>query len=233
MIKSLKLQFKYIQYTIISFVFLWMFIYNGVGQTVNESLPGEDGKKNDSENTESVKKSEEISEEIKKGSEITVAKKNLAAQENKANNNKSQNADDKAADENGKKKKAAKLNIKKKKKDKNIKISGKDYGLLEITEGNFKYKRIPDIELPEIEKEELEEEVVITTDEEIINSDLETTINTSQNEEDKKGIFGISKKVIDTIIILILIIVIVGIIILLKIKSKDRGDGVLRRFPGA
>ncbi len=107
------------------------------------------------------------------------------------------------------------------------------YRLLNITEGNFKYKRIPEIELPEKEIEELDEEEIITSDEVIINSDLDTTINTSLNGQEDEGFLGLSKKTIDTIVILIILFAIVGIIIILRIKSKGRGDSVLRRFPGA
>ncbi len=108
-----------------------------------------------------------------------------------------------------------------------------NYRLLNITEGNFKYKRIPEIELPEKEIEELDEEEIITSDEVIINSDLDTTINTSLNGQEDEGFLGLSKKTIDTIVILIILFAIVGIIIILRIKSKGRGDSVLRRFPGA
>jgi len=108
-----------------------------------------------------------------------------------------------------------------------------NYGLLSVKDGNYKYKRIPGIKLPEEKTSEIKENDFDETEDVVLNSDLETQIDTVTGEKEQTGIFGLKKKTVDLIVILILIVIIIGIIIFLKIKSKERGDSVLRRFPGA
>ncbi len=103
-------------------------------------------------------------------------------------------------------------------------------GLLSVTEGSYKYKRIPDIKLPE-ETADANQEANNSGSREVISSgDFSGDGN---GDDDTKGILGVSKKTGDTIIIVTLLVVIIGVIILLKFRSRGRNDSVLRRFPGA
>lgn len=105
-------------------------------------------------------------------------------------------------------------------------------GLLSITEGSYKYKRIPGIKIQDdtddsgIEKKYSNSQVVVISSGEDIPGD-------GTGEDNKKGIFGVSKKTGDTVILVTLLIIIVGVIIILKFKSKGKDDHVLRRFPRA
>ena len=87
-------------------------------------------------------------------------------------------------------------------------------GLLEIDEGNFKYKRIPGITLP---SEKAAESFVD-----------ELSEYSSKNNSEVDNSFGIKKS---TAVIFLLIMLIL-IIIVFKIRSKSSGGKkVLRRFP--
>lgn len=93
-------------------------------------------------------------------------------------------------------------------------------GLMEINDGDFKYKRIPGISL-NVEKPAVEKYAEIK-----VNDDKELP---AANDNKETGLFGISKS---TAIILLLIVLIV-VIIVFKVRSKGPGGkNVLRRFPG-
>ena len=87
-------------------------------------------------------------------------------------------------------------------------------GLLEIDEGNFKYKRIPGISLPS------EKSAESFFDDEVGSLDI--------NESGVDNSFGIKKSTA----VLFLLIMLIVIIIVFKIRSKTSGGKkVLRRFP--
>ncbi len=121
-----------------------------------------------------------------------------------------------------------------KKKEEPVKRPAYGNGLLNITEGDFKYSRIPGIEISsdkdDDDNDNIKEEIVITSEEISIDS-VPEEIPPEENEGE--GIFGLDKETGDTVLILIFLLIIIGVIILLKIKSKYRGDSVLRRFPGS
>lgn len=117
------------------------------------------------------------------------------------------------------------------KADDDVLSPGSVSGLLQITEGNFKYKRIPEIKLKSAQSGDYSDESLAMPEEVIISTEIEVPENGNEGKAD--GFWGIDKKTWDTIVIVILLLIIVGVIIVLKAKSKDRGDNVLRRFPGA
>jgi hypothetical protein len=94
--------------------------------------------------------------------------------------------------------------------------------LLEINDGDFKYKRIPGITLAN--EKRIEEK----------NTELNNVKSVNPvAEESAKGLFGLRKSTSDLLVKIFLICLILGIIILFKIRSKTHGDKkVLRRFPG-
>ncbi|MFH0974928.1 MAG: hypothetical protein V1874_04000 [Spirochaetota bacterium] len=94
--------------------------------------------------------------------------------------------------------------------------------LLEISEGDFKYRRIPGITL--VNEKRVDEKITDSG-----NVKAENPVA----EENAKGLFGLKKSTSDLLVKIFLVCLILGIIILFKIRSKTQGDKkVLRRFPG-
>lgn len=97
-------------------------------------------------------------------------------------------------------------------------------GLIEIEEGNFKYQRIPEIELPErvpVYADRSSERV------------QEKRAEIEEKSEKKKGLFGMDRDTTDIVAKVVLILIIVIIFLLYRSRSRDRRSKVLRRFPRA
>lgn len=98
-----------------------------------------------------------------------------------------------------------------------------DRGLLEIVEGDFKYRRIPEIKISE--------KVVAVEEKREIKEIEEKESKDTRDEPEKKGLFGLSRSTTDLVAKGILILIIVIIFILYRARSKDKRSKVLRRFP--
>lgn len=97
-------------------------------------------------------------------------------------------------------------------------------GLIEINDGDFKYKRIPGISL-NIEKP-VEKSATDRNNESKLN---ETKDLPEADNKKEQQVFGIKKSTA----VIILLIILIGIIIVFKIRSKTMGGkNVLKRFPG-
>ncbi len=97
-------------------------------------------------------------------------------------------------------------------------------GLIEVNEGDFKYKRIPGISL---NTEKPVDRSVTGKYPEGSNSEAKDLSEPDDKKE--KRLFGIKKSTA----VIILMIVLIGIIIVFKIRSKTMGGkNVLKRFPG-
>ncbi len=98
-----------------------------------------------------------------------------------------------------------------------------DRGLLEIVEGDFKYRRIPEIKIPQR---------VLVSEQRIETKKVEGKESKDNlDEKEKKGLFGLSRKTTDLVAKGILILIIVVIFILYRARSKEKRSKVLRRFP--
>ncbi len=95
-------------------------------------------------------------------------------------------------------------------------------GLLEIVDGNFLYRRIPEIELPEREPVYAEKSTERVQ---------EKRIQIEEKSEKEKGLFGMSRGTTDLVAKVVLILIIVIIFLLYRSRSRDRRSKVLRRFP--
>ncbi|MCX8124282.1 MAG: hypothetical protein N3F66_08975 [Spirochaetes bacterium] len=95
---------------------------------------------------------------------------------------------------------------------KGVKVDSKS--LLSITEGPFRYSRIPGITIKE------NSEQIIAHIEEKQNIDTE-----------EKGLFGLSKKASDRMAKIILVVIIVFVFILYRMRTRSSAGSVLRRFP--
>lgn len=86
--------------------------------------------------------------------------------------------------------------------------------LLSITDGTFRYSRIPGITIKE-------------------NNEPITTIVKEEVPEtaEEKGIFGLSKKASDRIAKIILVVIVIFVFILYRMRTKNTRGSVLRRFP--
>jgi hypothetical protein len=96
-------------------------------------------------------------------------------------------------------------------------------GLLDITEGSFKYKRIPGIRISEVAQD----------------SNVEIS-KTGEQEKDKEqakdgsaGLFGLSQKATDRLAKLVLFGVIILVFVLYRFRTRGRRSSVLKRFPKA
>jgi hypothetical protein len=97
-------------------------------------------------------------------------------------------------------------------------------GLMEINDGDFRYKRIPGISL---NTEKPVETPIAENNTEDKHKDTKDLSDVNGNKE--KSSFGISKSTA----VIVLLIALIVIIIIFKIRSKTTGDkNVLRRFPG-
>ncbi|MDY6933850.1 MAG: hypothetical protein SVZ03_06460 [Spirochaetota bacterium] len=109
-------------------------------------------------------------------------------------------------------------------RDKNKKRNNqiKDYGLLEVIEGEFKYKRIPGYKTSD------------KTDTEILSQDRLQShpIDNESLTPKGDGLDDTKKNNFDTLITIALILIVALIFILYRIRSKERSRGsVLKRFP--
>ncbi len=86
--------------------------------------------------------------------------------------------------------------------------------LLSITDGTFRYSRIPGITV----KENNEPVFAVVKD------------NVPETGEEK-GIFGLSKKASDRIAKIILVVIVIFVFILYRMRTKNTRGSVLRRFP--
>ena len=86
--------------------------------------------------------------------------------------------------------------------------------LLSITDGTFRYSRIPGITIKE------NNEPIIT----VVQEDVPET-------SEDKGIFGLSKKASDRIAKIILVVIVIFVFILYRMRTKNTRGSVLRRFP--
>lgn len=98
-----------------------------------------------------------------------------------------------------------------------------DRGLLEIVEGDFKYRRIPEIKISE--------RVVATEERRETKEVEEKELKDTKDEPEKKGLFGLSRGTTDLVAKGILILIVIVIFILYRARSKDKRSKVLRRFP--
>jgi len=87
--------------------------------------------------------------------------------------------------------------------------------LLSITDGAFRYSRIPGITIKE-------------NNEQIIAKIEEETQNIDTGE---KGLFGLSKQASDRMAKIILVVIIVFVFILYRMRTRNTSGSVLRRFP--
>lgn len=104
-------------------------------------------------------------------------------------------------------------------------------GLLEITEGDFKYKRIPGLvdheaasknNIEEVEEENIEENA----------SSSSPSSSSDSSDEAEKGMFGLSKDSTDIALKIVLFVMIAVIFFIFRFKSKGRSrTNVLKRFP--
>jgi hypothetical protein len=97
-------------------------------------------------------------------------------------------------------------------------------GLIEINDGDFKYKRIPGISL------NAEKPIEKALTENYAEGKVNEAKDLSEvNDKKEKHLFGIKKSTV----VIILLIVLIVIIIVFKIRSKTMGGkNVLKRFPG-
>lgn len=86
--------------------------------------------------------------------------------------------------------------------------------LLSITDGTFRYSRIPGITIKE------NNEPILT----VVKEEVPETA-------EEKGIFGLSKKASDRIAKIILVVIVVFVFILYRMRTKNTRGSVLRRFP--
>lgn len=87
--------------------------------------------------------------------------------------------------------------------------------LLSITEGAFRYSRIPGITI-----KENNEQIIAKIVEE------KTSVDTEE-----KGLFGLSKKASDRMAKIILVVIIIFVFILYRMRTRSTSGSVLRRFP--
>ncbi|MGB4269183.1 MAG: hypothetical protein WBK20_08385 [Spirochaetota bacterium] len=97
--------------------------------------------------------------------------------------------------------------------EKGFKVDSKS--LLSITDGAFRYSRIPGITIKE-------------NNEQIIAKIEEEKQNIDANE---KGLFGLSKQASDRMAKIILVVIIVFVFILYRMRTRSTSGSVLRRFP--
>lgn len=86
--------------------------------------------------------------------------------------------------------------------------------LLSITDGTFRYSRIPGITIKE------NNEPILT----VVKEEVPETV-------EEKGIFGLSKKASDRIAKVILVVIVIFVFILYRMRTKNTRGSVLRRFP--
>jgi len=96
---------------------------------------------------------------------------------------------------------------------KGLKVDSKS--LLSITDGAFRYSRIPGITI-----KENNEQILAHIEQEKQNIDTE-----------EKGLFGLSKQASDRVAKIILVVIIIFVFILYRMRTRSTSGSVLRRFP--
>lgn len=96
---------------------------------------------------------------------------------------------------------------------KGLKVDSKS--LLSITDGAFRYSRIPGITI-----KENNEQILAHIEQEKQNIDTE-----------EKGLFGLSKQASDRMAKIILVVIIIFVFILYRMRTRSTSGSVLRRFP--
>ncbi|MFC1670783.1 hypothetical protein ACFL20_10365 [Spirochaetota bacterium] len=159
-----------------------------------------DSKINSTKNTETLKKTETVEKSTLKKVETKVVKK--VEKKEPVKNAKTVKTENSRKRESG-------VNV--------------DGSLLKISEGYFKYERIPEIK---IKKRRVEIDNTVNDAVKIPeNIDLK-----DKKKEEKKGLFGISKGKTDVIAKVALVLFIFLIFILYRIRAKSSSRNVLRSF---
>lgn len=99
-------------------------------------------------------------------------------------------------------------------------------GLLEINDGSFIYKRIPEIRIEE-KRMQSSEDLSGDSSEKVVADEKEKNVDGIE----KKGLFGLSKQSTDVMAKIVLILIILVIFVLYKTRSREGQSNVLRRFP--
>jgi hypothetical protein len=97
-------------------------------------------------------------------------------------------------------------------------------GLLDITDGAFRYRRIPGIRITE---------AVVETAPPVAVSENDKVSASEGDEREGKGLFGMSRSATDTIARVVLIGIIILIFVLYRFRARNRRSSVLKRFPKA
>ena len=173
--------------------------------STEKSVVGEEKKKeeNEDKNVQGIEKAEQKAE-LEKKDDI---KENRETRDKERNNREE-------------KKEKAKTLPEISKKDRSRQIKQYDDGLLEITDGYFKYIRIPGIKISDTGAETQEDE------------EKQVTNFESPSSEEEGGLFGIPKGTTDFAAKVVLVLIIALMFIIFKIRSRGKqGTNVLRRFP--
>jgi len=95
-------------------------------------------------------------------------------------------------------------------------------GLLDITDGAFKYRRIPGIRISESPIETVPPSEA---------SGDARAVEEKSVEDGEKGLFGLSRSATDTLARIVLFGIIILIFVLYRIRARSRRSSVLKRFP--
>ncbi|MBP7603872.1 MAG: hypothetical protein KBA15_08100 [Spirochaetes bacterium] len=95
-------------------------------------------------------------------------------------------------------------------------------GLLDITDGAFKYRRIPGIRISESPIETVPPSEA---------SGDARAVEEKSVEDGEKGLFGLSRSATDTLARIVLFGIIILIFVLYRIRARNRRSSVLKRFP--
>lgn len=95
-------------------------------------------------------------------------------------------------------------------------------GLLDITDGAFKYRRIPGIRITE--------SPIQTVPPPEASGDVKA-VEGKNAEDGEKGLFGLSRSATDTLARIVLFGIIILIFVLYRIRARGRRSSVLKRFP--
>ncbi|HSV95415.1 MAG TPA: hypothetical protein VLM75_00625 [Spirochaetota bacterium] len=97
-------------------------------------------------------------------------------------------------------------------------------GLLDVTDGAFKYRRIPGIRITETVAETATP--VIATEKSKVSGD-------EGEEAAGKGLFGMGRSATDTMARVALVGIVILIFVLYRFRARNRRSSVLKRFPKA
>lgn len=97
-------------------------------------------------------------------------------------------------------------------------------GLLDITDGAFRYRRIPGIRITE---------AAVETAPPVVVSEKDKVSGSEGDEAEGKGLFGMSRSATDTMARVVLVGIIILIFVLYRFRARNRRSSVLKRFPKA